>query len=329
MMFQRRQFLQLAASVAALPALPRAAIAQAYPSRPITIMVPFPAGGPLDTLARVIGERMRQALGQPIIVENATGAAGTLGVGRVARAAPNGYTIGLGNFSTHVLNGATYALQYDLLKDLEPVALLTSNPQVIVSKNAVPAKDLNELIAWLKADQNKAVQGTAGVGSVSHVAGAFFQKETGTHFQFVPYRGTPLAMQDLISGQIDLMFDQSIGALPHVRAGKIRAYAVTARKRLDSAPDIPTVDEAGVPALHMSIWSAIWAPKGTPKDIIARLNAAVMDALADPTARSQLADLGQEIFPRDQQTPQALFDFHKAEIEKWWPIIKAANIRSD
>ena len=324
----RRAFLDLVTASAALLVVPCIANAQAYPTRPITIVVPFPPSAPLDTLARIIGERMRGALAQPVLIENVTGAGGTLGVGRVARAASNGYTIGIGNFSTHVVNGATYTLQYDLLKDFEPIGLLASNPQVIISKNAVPAKNLNELIAWLKANPDKASQGTGGVG-VSHVTGIFFQKEIGTRFQFVPYRGLPLAMQDLIAGQIDLMFDQSSNALPYVRAGKIRAYAVMARTRLASAPEIPTVAKAGAPGLHMSVWSGLWAPKGTPKDMIARLNAAVVDALADPTARSQLADLGQEIFPRDQQTPEALRDFHKAEIEKWWPIIQAANIRGE
>lgn len=325
----RRQFLHLAVGAAALSAVSFVARAQTYPVRPITIVVPFPPGAPLDTLARVIGEKIKGTLGQPVIVESATGAAGTMGVGRVARAAPDGYTIGIGNFSTHVVNGATYALQYDLVKDFEPVALLASNPQLIISKYAMPAKDLNELVAWLKANPDKASQGTGGVGTVAHVAGIFFQKETGTRFQFVPYRGAPLALQNLMGGQIDLMFDQSTTALPHVRAGKIRAYAVTATKRLSSAPDIPTVDEAGVPGLYMSIWSAFWVPKGTPRDIVAKLNAAVVDALSDPTVRSRLADLGQEIFPRDRQTAEALGKFHKAEIEKWWPIIKAANIKGE
>jgi tripartite-type tricarboxylate transporter receptor subunit TctC len=328
MELQRRIFLRLVVGAAALP-VARIASAQAYPTRPITIIVPFPAGAPLDTLARVIGERMRGVLGQPAIVENVSGAAGTLGVGRVARAAPNGYTIGIGNFSTHVVNGATYTLQYDLLRDFEPVALVASNPQLIVSKNAVPAKDLAELIVWLKANPDKASQGTGGVGTLGHVTGVLFQKETGTRFQFVPYRGSPPALQDLMGGQIDLMIDQSSGPLPHVRAGKIRAYAVTARKRLDSAPDIPTVDEAGLPGFYRSMWSAFWAPKGTPKDIIAKLNAAIVDALADRSVRSQLTELGQEISQGDQQTPEALGKFHKAEIEKWWPIIKAANIKGE
>jgi tripartite-type tricarboxylate transporter receptor subunit TctC len=329
MRLPRRRFLQLAASAAPLPAVSRVAWAQTYPSRPITMIVPFPAGGPTDTVGRIVAERMRVSLGQPIIIENVTGAGGTIGVGRVARAVPDGYTLSIGFLGTHVLNGAIYALQYDVLKDFEPVALLASNPQLIVAKNATPAKSLNELIGWLKANPGKASQGTAGVGSPAHVSGAYFQKETGTRFQFVPYRGAAPAMQDLIAGQIDLMFDQALNSLPHVRGGKIKAYAVTANAHLASAPEIPTVDEAGLPGFYISIWSGMWAPKGTPKDVVAKLNAAVVDALANPTVRQQLADLGQAVPPRDQQTPEALGAFQKAETEKWWPIIKAAGIKAE
>lgn len=303
--------------------------AQVYPSRPITMVAPFAAGAPVDTVGRVVAERMQASLGQPVIVENVSGAAGSLGAGRVARAAADGYTISIGNFSSHVLTGAIYTLQYDVLKDFEPVALLASNPQLIISKNAIPANDLKGLIAWLKANPDKASAGTGGVGGVSHVAGVFFQKETGTRFQFVPYRGTNLAQQDLIGGHIDLLFDQAVTALPNVRAGKIRAYAVTAKTRLDSAPDIPTVDEAGLPGFYMSVWNALWVPKGTPKEIIAKLNTAAVDSMADPAVRKRLSELGLDIPPRDQQTPEALGAFHKAEIEKWWPIIKAANIKSE
>jgi tripartite-type tricarboxylate transporter receptor subunit TctC len=303
--------------------------AQVYPSRPVTMINPFPAGAPLDTIARVVGERMRVSLGQPVIVENLPGAAGTLGVGRAARAPADGYTVSVGNFSSHVLASATYAVQYDVLKDLEPVALLASNPQLIISKTAVPASDLKGLVAWLKAAPDKASAGTAGVGSISHVAGVFFQKETGTRFQFVPYRGVNLAQQDLIGGQIDLLFDQVPSALANVRAGKIRAYAVTAQTRLDSAPEIPTVDEAGLPGLYMSVWSALWVPKGTPKEIITKLNAAAVESMADPLVRKRLGDMGVDIPPRDQQTPEALGALHKAEVEKWWPLIKAENIKAE
>ncbi len=303
--------------------------AQTYPSRPITMVVPYAAGGPTDTIARIMAERMRGPLGQIIIVENVTGAAGTLGVGRVARAAPDGYTISIGHWGTHVVNGAIYALPYDVFNDFEPVSMIATNPQLIVARKALPAKDLQELVAWLKANSAKATQGTAGHGSASHVSGVYLQSITGARFQFVPYRGAGPAMQDLVAGQIDLMVDQAANSLPQVRAGTIKAFAVTEKTRLAAAPEIPTVDEAGVPGLHISIWHALWMPKGTPKDIIAKLNAAVVDALADPGARQRLADLGQEIPPRAQQTPQALAAYHKAEIEKWWPIIKAANIKGE
>jgi tripartite-type tricarboxylate transporter receptor subunit TctC len=303
--------------------------AQVYPSRAITMIVPTPAGGAVDTLARILAERMRGSLGQPVIVENVTGASGSIGTGRVARAGPDGYTLGLGNLSSHVVNGAVFKLPYDVRTDFEPVSLLTTQPLLIVAKKAMPANDLKELIAWLKANPDKASQGTGGPGSVIHLVGVLFQKETGTRFGFVPYRGPILAMQDLMAGQIDMMFDIPPNSLPQVRAGAIKAYAVTARSRLAAAPDIPTVDEAGLPGFHTTSWYSLWAPKATPKTIIAKLNAAVVEALADPAVRTRLADLGQQIPPREQQTPEALAVLHKAEIEKWWPIIKAANIKAE
>ena len=301
----------------------------AYPARSITLVVPFSAGGPTDTIARIMAERMSRSLGQTVVVENVTGAGGSIGVGKVARAAPDGYTLGIGHVGTHVINGAVHQLPYDLLKDLEPVAMIASNPQLIVSKNAIPAKDLKELIAWAKANEDKASTGTGGAGTPAHVSSVCFQNITGSRIQIVHYRGAAPAMQDLLAGHIDIAFDQAANSLPQVRGGKIRAYAVTAKTRLAAAPEIPTVDEAGLPGFYMSIWHAIWAPKDTPRPIVARLNAAIVESLADPATRQRLADLGQEIPPRDQQTPEALAAHHKAEIERWWPVIKAAGIKAD
>ena len=306
-----------------------AAHAQSYPSRPITLVVPFSAGGPTDTVARILGERMGRTLGQTIVVENTTGAAGSIAVGRVARATPDGYTVSIGHWSTHVINGAIYQLSYDLVKDLDPVALLPANPQLIVAKKDVPAKDLKELVEWVRANQEKISAGTAGAGSASHVGGVYFQNFTKTKFTFVPYRGSGPAMLDLVSGTIDLMCDQSTNSLPQVRSNSVKAFAVTAPKRLASAPDIPTVDEAGLPGFYISVWHGLWVPHGTPKEIVAKLAAAAQEALADPNVQKRLAELGQEIPPREMQTPEALATFQKAEIEKWWPIVKAAGIKAE
>jgi tripartite-type tricarboxylate transporter receptor subunit TctC len=289
--------------------------------------VPFAAGGPTDTIARIVAEGMRTSLGQPIIIENVGGADGSIAVGRASRAAPDGYTLSIGNVATHVLNGAAYSLSYDLLNDFEAISLLTGAPAFIDAKKTLPAKDLKELIAWLKANPNKA---SAGVFATwSRLFGAYFQSSTGTHIQFVPYRGAAPAMQDLVAGQIDLMFDQAANTLPQLRNGNIKAYAVAATKRLALAPDIPTMDEAGVPGFYLSVWHGMWAPKGTSKPIIAQLNSAIVAALANPAVQQKLSDLGQEIPSRDQQTPEALSAYQRAEAEKWWPIIKAANIRGD
>ena len=305
------------------------AAAQSYPARPITLVNPYAAGGPVDAVARILSAPMSKALGQPVLVDYTTGANGTIGVGRVARAAPDGYTLSIGHWATHVINAAIYPLQYDVLKDLEPVGMICANPLLIVARSSFPAKNLGELIAWLKANPDKASAGTAGVGSGTHMGGLYFQSTTGTKFQYIPYRGSGPAMQDLLAGRLDLMVDQASNSLPQVRAGKIRVYAVTAKTHLSSAPDIPTVDEAGLPGLYVSVWFGIWAPKGTPHDIVAKVNAAMVSSLADPAVRQRLADLGQEITPRDQQSPEALGAFHKAEAEKWWPLVKAAGIKPE
>jgi len=327
MKFPRRRFLHLAAGAAALPALPHIARAQAYPSRPITIVVPFPAGGSTDVIGRILAEKMRASLGQTIIIENVGGAGGSIGVGRVARATPDGYTLDLGQWDTHVANGAIYNLNYDLQNGFEPVALVSSNPLLILGRKTLPADDLKGFVAWLKANPDKASAAVPTAGS--HVACILLQRETGTRFQFVPYRGGGPAMQDLVAGQIDMLIVQAAVALPQVRAGAIKAFAATTGGRFAAAPNIATVDEAGVPGLHISGWFGLYAPKGTPRPVIDKLNAAVVDALADATVRSRLADVGQDIPPREQQTPEALAAFTKAEIEKWWPIIKVANIKGE
>jgi len=315
----------LAASLATLTG----AAAQNFPTKPVTIVVPFAAGGPADAMARVIGDRMRVSLGQQVIIEDVAGAGGSVGVGRVVRAPPDGYTVSIGHWSTHVINGAIYDLPYDLLKDLEPVARLPANPQWIIAKKSVPATNLKELIMWLKLNEDRATAGTAGPGSASHVAGVYFQSITGTHFPFVPYRGTGPALNDLIAGQIDLIVDQTSNSIAQVKAGSVKAFAVTAKERLAAAPSVPTVDEAGAPGLYTSVWYGLWVPKGTPRDIIAKLNAAAVDAMADPLVRTRMETFGLEIPPREQQTPQALGALQKAEIEKWWPIIKAAHITGE
>src|SRR6476661_2964402 len=303
------------------------ALADHFPSHPITIVVPFSAGGPSDAMCRILAERMKITLGEAILVENVTGAGGSIGVGRAVRSPPDGYTVSFGHLGTHVANGAIYKLGYDLVADLEPVALLPSNPMIIVSKNAVPAKSLKELLDWLKARPAPATAGTAGAGSGSHIAGLYFENITGIKLQYVPYRGTGPALNDLVAGQIDMIVDQLSNSINQVRAGTIRGYAVTDAKRAESASDIPTTDEAGLPGFHMTLWSGLWLPKGTPQDIVAKLNAAAVDALNDPAVRKQLESLGLQMPRQDQLAPQALGDWQKAEIAKWWPMLKAANVK--
>jgi tripartite-type tricarboxylate transporter receptor subunit TctC len=315
------------AALMALAAFSSTANADNFPSHQLTIVVPFSAGGPSDAMARVLAERMQRSLGQTILIENVTGAGGSLGVGRVVRAPADGYTIGFGHLGTNVANGAIYKLGYDLVTDLEPVVMLPSNPMIIVSKNAVPAKTLQELLAWMKAKPSPPTAGTAGAGSGSHIAGLYFENVTGIKLQYVPYRGTAPALTDLVAGQIDIIVDQTSNSIGQVRAGTIRAYAVTADKRVDSASEIPTTDEAGLPGFHMTLWSGFWVPKDTPKDIVTRLNAAAVEALNDPGVQKKLGDLGLDMPPKDQLTPEALGTWQKAEIAKWWPMIKAANVK--
>lgn len=306
-----------------------AGMADVYPSHPITIVVPWPAGGPSDAVARVIAEPLSTSLGQPVIVENIAGASGSIGVGHVARAKPDGYTLSLGNWPTHVINGAALSLNYDVLKDFAPISLLANNPLIIVSRKTLPANNLAELIAWLKANRGKATMGTSGIGSATHLAGQAFTSATGTQVQFVPYRGAAPAIQDLIAGQIDIIIDLASNALPHIKAGTIKAYAVAADRRLTLAPQIPTVDEEGLREFHISTWHALFAPKNTPEEVLQKLNRGIMDALANSSVRSKLTALGQEIPARKLQTTKALHAYQQAEIEKWWPIIKAAAIKSD
>ncbi len=300
---------------------------EVYPSRPITMVLPYPPGGVTDTLARLVAEHMRISLGQPIVVENLAGAGGSVGTGRVARATPDGYTIVLSNSENFVLNPAVLTLSYDVTADFEPVVLLPAYPLMIVSKNAVPAKDLKELIVWIKANAGKITQGTVGYGTAQHLCGLSLQKAIGVTWQFVPYRGGPPAMQDMLAGQMDIMCTATGSFLPLVRNGQIRAYAITSKTRAAAAPEIPTVDEAGLPGLYDGVWNGIWAPKGTPKAAIAKLNAAAVQALTDPELRQRVTDLALEMPLADQLTPEALAALQKVEIEKWWPIIAAAGIK--
>jgi tripartite-type tricarboxylate transporter receptor subunit TctC len=322
----RRRFLGLAAGAAALPAASRVARAQAYPSRSITIVVPFPPGGSTDVVARIMAERMRPLLGQPVIIENVGGAGGSIAVGRVARAAPDGYTIDIGQWDTHV-GSIIYALTFDLQKDFEPIGLISINPQLMVGKKDLPADDLRGLVAWMKANPGKAT--LVNQTAAAQISGLLLQQLTGTSLQFVPYRGAGPAMTDLLSGQVDLMVAQAAAVLPHVRAGTIKSIANLSLRRSEAVPDIPTPDEGGVPGLYASGWFGFFTPKGTSTNVIAKLNGAMVQVLGDPAVRNRFAELGLDVASREQQTPEGLAAFHKAEIEKWWPVIKAANIRGE
>jgi tripartite-type tricarboxylate transporter receptor subunit TctC len=322
-----RNLMCAAAALAAISGGIGPAGAQTYPSRPIMLIVPLATGGSTDVIARIMAEGMRASLGQPVIVENVTGAGGSIGVGRVVRAAPDGYTFGIGQWGTNMANGAIYPLQYDLMADLEPIALIASQPFMIEARKTMPADDLKGLIAWLKANADKATEGNSGIGSPSHVAGILFQNTIGVHFQMVPYRSAGLSMQDLVAGQIDVLLDTPAVSMSQVNAGTLKAFAVTAKSRLAVVPNIPTTDEAGLPGFYFSFWHALWAPKNTPKNVIDKLNAAVVNALADPTLRKRLIDIAQDIFPRELLTPQALHAYQQAEIDKWWPIIKAEGLK--
>ena len=301
--------------------------AEPYPARQITAVVPASAGGPTDTIGRIVMARVQQSLGQTVVIENIGGASGTLATGRVVRAEPDGYTLIIGGVNHFVVNGAVYPLTYDLLKDFEPISMLASGPMLILSRNSVPATNLKEFIAWLRSNPETVTFGTGGLASPPHITGLSLQQVTGNKFQFVPFRGSAPALQNVLAGQLDMIIDQASAALSIARGGGVRVYAVTAKARLASAPDIPTVDEAGLPGFHVSIWQALWAPRGTPKEIIAKINAAVVEALADPAVQKRLKDVGQELPTREQQTPQGFGAFHKSEVEKWWPIIKAAEIK--
>ena len=326
MRIPRRQFLHLMAGAAGLPALSHFAWAQAYPTRPITMIVPFPAGGATDVIARIMVERMRGPLGQPIVIENIGGADGSIGVGRTARAQPDGYTICLGLDSTFVHNGAFYSLPYDVLKDFEPISPLATGPVVLVARKTMPAQNLSELIAWLKAHANQASTGMNTL--VFRLLAMRFQVETETHFAIVPYRAAGSMVGDLMAGHIDLVFGTLTTHFPQVRAGSYKLYAVAGETRSALVPDTPTFAQMGLPALIYQNWYGLFAPRGTSKDIVSKLNLAAVEALADPAARFQLAELGYEAFPRERQTPETLGALQKADAEKWWPIIKGLDLKA-
>jgi tripartite-type tricarboxylate transporter receptor subunit TctC len=322
-----KKLLALAAAIFATGVL--TASAQDYPSRPVKLVVPFPAGGPTDTLARILTERMAVALGQPLVVENIGGASGSIGVGRVVNAEPDGYTLSIGHVQTHALNAATMNLGYDVVNDLAPVSPISDTPFWIIARKALPADDLKDLIAWLKARDGKATAATVGIGGAQDIAMLIFQGQTGTKFQFVPYRGGAPVIQDLLGEHIDLYFGLASTSLSYVRNGQLKAYAVLQRKRWWAAPEIPTLDELGIRGTDVTFWHGMWAPKGTPRQVIAKLNAAVRETLADPAVQERLKAIGQEVWPANEQTPEALAAKQKAELARWSPIIKEAGIRAE
>jgi len=324
-MLSLRKVLSLLALAAGL-AIAGNASAQVYPTRPIAMIVPVPPGGVLDPVARILAERMRVSLGQPIVVENIPGAGGSIGVDRVARSNPDGYTLSIGNWLTHVGASATHPVRYDVLTAFAPVSLLTHSPFWLVSRKNFPATNLGELIAWLKSNPDKALAGTVGPASAAHLCAVYFQQRTGTRFQLIPFRGGGPAIQNVITGHVDFMFGDVATSVAYLRSGQIRAFSVLAKSRSFAAPNVQTVDELDLPGLHFSFWQALWVPRGTPREIVAKLNAAVVEAINDPVTRQRITGLGHEVFPRDQLTPETLGSFHKAETEKWWPIIRAANI---
>lgn len=321
--YMLQRLLIVAATVAA-----SCAMAQGYPARSITLVVPFAAGGPTDTIGRILADHMGRTLHQPVVIENVAGAGGTIALSRVAKAAPDGYTAILGHLGTHVFAPVVQGLKVDYLAEFEPVAMVATNPEVILARKDFPAKNLEQLVAWVKQHPGQVTYASGGAGTPSHIMAASFG-ELVAPLNILHYKGAAPAMQDVIAGHVDISFDQAATGLNYARSGQVRAYAITAKTRVASAPDIPTVDEAGLPGFYMSVWHAIWVPRGTPREVVDRLNGAVREALADPAVRKRFAEIGQEIPPLEQQTPEALHALHKAEIEKWQPIIKAANIRSN
>jgi len=326
---KRIGFVSALVALAALAANTVAALSDDYPSHPITMMVGFPPGGPTDTLARILAEAMKKTLGQTVVIEDATGAGGTIATGRVAHASPDGYTIGIGNWTSHVGSPAMYPLDYDVVKDLQPISLLTSSPLWILAKNTLPPKTPAELFAWLKAQSKPVTFGTVGAGSPAQLVGIQLAKALGVHFQFVPYRGAAPAMTDLVGGQIDMACLEASGSYPNVQAGRFKAFAVTTDKRWPKSPDTPTLIETGVPGVSLAFWHGLWATQGIPQPVVDKLDAAVQTALADPATKARIEGLGQVIFPADEQNPAGLAAYQTAEIKKWWPVIQSAGIRAE